>query len=216
MVSKISEEIFTSFQKDLLAGDRRQCSMLVEKLLSGKIDVRDLYLNLFQRAMYNIGRLWEYNKISVAVEHLATSITLQMLNLVYPVLFSAEKKNKSAVIACVANEYHQLGSQMVSDIFELNGWNGYYLGSNTPLDDLLKYVDTKKPDILGLSIAIYFNMQNLWKTVEVVRREFPGLFILVGGQAFLWGGREITTEFSDVHYAAGFEDLENLIRQQEN
>jgi hypothetical protein len=27
----------------------------------------------------------------------------------------------------VANEYHQIGGKMVADIFELNGWRGYFV-----------------------------------------------------------------------------------------
>jgi methanogenic corrinoid protein MtbC1 len=211
MQSKIKRRIYEEYEQRLLNGERGGCRQIVEALIADGVDIRDLYMNLFQRSMYQIGRMWETNQISVAVEHLATSITMHLLNIVYPLLFSERKKEKTALIACVANEYHQLGSQMVSDIFELNGWNGYFLGGNTPIDDLLKYIDAKKPDVLGLSLAIYFNMQSLWNTVEKVRREYPHLPVLVGGQAFLWGGREITDEYGNLHYASNINELEKLI-----
>lgn len=213
MNSMIDVNVYNTYFDALLKGNRRTCSQTVERLIAQKVDVRDIYLNLFQKTMYKVGRLWELNRISVAVEHLATSITLNLLNLVYPLLFSEDKVDKSAVIACVTNEYHQLGSQMVTDIFELNGWNAYFLGSNTPIDDLLSFIDKQNPDIVGISIAIYFNMQNMWKMVEKVRREFPDLPVLVGGQAFRWGGLEITEEFSNITYAPTLIELEKQIQK---
>lgn len=216
METKISDDLYQVYISNLLNGNRRECKQIVENLVIAEVDVRDIYLNLFQRSMYEVGSLWEHNKISVSVEHLATSITMMLINTIYPLLFSPEKKNKSAVIACVENEYHQLGSQMVSDIFELNGWNGYFLGGNSPVGDLLKFVDSRKPDVVGLSLAIYFNMQNLWKTVEILQREFPHIPVLVGGQAFRWGGSEIVEEFKSVEYAGTIEELETYIRKLED
>ncbi|MDP8221412.1 MAG: cobalamin-dependent protein [Candidatus Stygibacter frigidus] len=215
METKITDDLYRVYTSNLLSGNRRECNQIVENVVSAEADVRDIYLNLFQRSMYEVGSLWEHNKISVSVEHLATSITMTLINTIYPLLFSPEKKNKSAVIACVENEYHQLGSQMVSDIFELNGWNGYYLGGNSPVGDLLKFIETNKPDVVGLSLAIYFNMQNLWKTVEQLQREFPHIPVLVGGQAFRWGGREIAEEFRLVEYAGTLPELETYIHKLE-
>lgn len=214
-MTKISDGMYEVYFNNLLSGNRRECRAILDNVISAEADVRDIYLNLFQRSLYEVGSLWEHNKISVAIEHLATSITMTLLNNIYPLLFAPEKKNKSAVISCVANEYHQIGSQMVSDIFELNGWNGYYLGSNTPQEELLKYVDKQQPDVIGLSLSIYFNMQSLWNTVEKLRQEFPQIPILVGGQAFRWGGREIASEFKQVKYAGTLKELEGKIQELE-
>jgi len=198
MLSKITEEQYQTYLSSLLAGDRRNCSIIVDQLIDINADIRDIYINLFQKSMYKIGNLWEFNKISVAVEHLATSITLNMLN-------------KSVVISCVEGEYHQIGSQLITDIFEVNGWDSYYLGTNTPIDDLLLFVKEKQPDLVGLSLAIYYNMPNLQRSIKALRKKFPEMPILVGGQAFRWGGNEILEEFSHVKFAGDMQELETLI-----
>jgi MerR family transcriptional regulator, light-induced transcriptional regulator len=211
MLSKITEEQYQTYLSSLLAGDRRNCSIIVDQLIDINADIRDIYINLFQKSMYKIGNLWEFNKISVAVEHLATSITLNMLNKVYPLLFSSRKLDKSVVISCVEGEYHQIGSQLITDIFEVNGWDSYYLGTNTPIDDLLLFVKEKQPDLVGLSLAIYYNMPNLQRSIKALRKKFPEMPILVGGQAFRWGGNEILEEFSHVKFAGDMQELETLI-----
>lgn len=195
----------------LLAGDKKQCTTLVQGLLAKDIDIYTLYVNLFQQSMYEVGKLWEKNLISVAVEHLATSITESLLNLVYPRIFAAEHTGKKAVIACVANEYHQLGGKMVADIFELHGWDGYFLGANTPSQDLLKLIDEKKPDLIGLSLAIYSNVEGLCRIIEMIRSTFRNLPILVGGQAFLWGGTDRVSQYDEVTYLSSLRDLEKRI-----
>jgi MerR family transcriptional regulator, light-induced transcriptional regulator len=211
MLSKITEEQYQTYLSSLLAGDRRNCSIIVDQLIDINADIRDIYINLFQKSMYKIGNLWEFNKISVAVEHLATSITLNMLNKMYPLLFSSRKLDKSMVISCVEGEYHQIGSQLITDIFEVNGWDSYYLGTNTPIDDLLLFVKEKQPDLVGLSLAIYYNMPNLQRSIKALRKKFPEMPILVGGQAFRWGGNEILEEFSHVKFAGDMQELETLI-----
>lgn len=210
----INEVVFNKYFNLLLAGDKASCAAIVQELLSGNIEVKDIYINLFQRSLYKVGELWEYNRISVSVEHLATAITECLLNLIYPIIFSKEHTEKKALIACVANEYHQVGGRMVADIFELNGWNGYFLGANNPTEELVEMVQEKKPDVLGLSFAIYFNLSNLIILIERIRTLYPSLEIIVGGQAFKWGGREVIQKFPKTRYIESLEQLESFIAEK--
>jgi len=203
----ITEAYYHQYFNALLSGDRITCAEKVERLLDKNIPIYTLYTDLFQRSMYEVGSLWEENKISVAVEHLTTSITESLLALVYPKLFSAAHKNRSIVVSCSANEYHQIGAKMVADVFELNGWHGYFLGANTPINDLITYIDHKKPDIVGLSLSIYFNLPLLSKIIDNININFPHQDILVGGQAFRWGGKEELNEKKNVLYLESLEKI---------
>ncbi len=153
------------------------------------------------------------NKISVATEHMATAITEKLMIRLQPQLFSTDRTGKRAVIACVANEYHQVGAKMVADIFELNGWDGYFIGANTPFAELIRFLDNKNPDVVGLSLSIYYNLPALQNTIEKIRRHLPDLPIMVGGQAFRWGGTEITEQFNHITYLSGIETLQNFINK---
>jgi methanogenic corrinoid protein MtbC1 len=176
----------------LLKGDRTQCREIVENLLEAATEVRELYMGLFQRSMYEVGELWEQHRISVA---------------------SATHTNRSAVIACVANEYHQIGGKMVADLFELNGWHGYFLGANMPQEDLVRLIENKKPELVGLSLAVYSNLPSLLKVMDAVTSAFPQLRILVGGQAFRWGGREAVSAYRNAVYVSSLPELEALLRE---
>jgi methanogenic corrinoid protein MtbC1 len=196
----------------LLAGDRRRCHEEFEAWLAASTDLRTLYQELVQRSLYDVGVLWERGRVSVATEHLATAITENLLNLVYPRLFSRPRVGKTAVVACTANEYHQIGGKMVADIFELNGWRGYFLGANTPRPDLLDLIREKKPDVVTLSLTVYFNLESLLQTATAIRTEFSTVPILVGGQAFRWGGRERAEQIAGVQCLASLTELESWMK----
>jgi methanogenic corrinoid protein MtbC1 len=208
-----TDSVYRRYLTCLLKGDRTQCSEIVADLLKAKTDVRELYTGLFQRSMYEVGELWERHKISVAVEHLATAITESLMSLVYPAVFSAPHANRSAVIACVANEFHQIGGKMVADLFELNGWHGYFLGANMPLDDLMRLIDDKEPDLVGLSLAVFSNLPSLLKVLDAVTSSFPEQRILVGGQAFRWGGTEVVGQYPNTVHVSSLSELESLLQE---
>jgi len=204
-------ELYQPYLTSLLAGDRRTCQMQVEQLLASDIDIRQLYVGLFQHALYQVGELWEQNQISVAKEHLATAITESLLTLVYPVIFRVPRCGRRAVVSCVANEYHQLGGKMVADILELQGWDSYFLGANTPIDALLAMLEEKRPELLCLSLSVYFNLPSLLSAIQQVQGAFPGLRILVGGQAFRWGRIAEVEALKSVQIVSSIDALEQAI-----
>ncbi len=210
----IENDLYDKFISRLLAGDRGACVLILQGLIKQEVPVRDIYVDLFQRALYKIGELWEHNRISVSVEHMATAIVEGLCTLVYPAIFSGEHSGKKAVVSCAANEFHQLGGKMVADIFELNGWDGYFLGANMPGDELLKFIDEKNPDVLGLSLSVYFHLKSLIDTIESVLSSFSNLDIIVGGQAFRWGGIDIISKFQGVTYIESLASLEKMIREK--
>ena len=208
MVTAISPPIYEQYLAALLAGDRFKCASIVQGLNSEGVGLKELYANLFQRSLYQVGELWEQQRISVAVEHLATAITERLLTLVQTQLFSGPARDRSIIIACVADEYHHLGGRMVADLCELHGWRGHFLGANTPLPDLLQMIDDRKPSQIGLSLSIYFNLPGLLKALDALSVSYPDLPILVGGQAFRWGGLDAVQKFRNASYISSLDDLE--------
>lgn len=210
----ISEIIYKDYLRLLLQGHRSGCGRIVNQLLDQDVEIKALYTDLFQKSLYTVGELWEFNKISVAKEHLATAITEGLLNLTYPRLFGDENQSSSrtAIISCAANEYHQIGGKMVADIFELNDWDAHFLGANTPVDHMLAYIQETKPDLVGLSLSIFFNLAALKSEIEAIRSNFHNLDLLIGGQAFRFGGIQMTKQYSGTEYIPSLAELEKIIR----
>ena len=210
----LSSQQYQAYLDNLLSGRRAECAEFVEQLLSDGWEMRELYLELFQQSLYDIGLQWERNRISVAAEHLATAVTESLLTLVYPAVFSAERIGKRVIISCVANEFHQIGAKMVADVCELNGWDSYFLGANTPSDALMDLIDRVNPHLLGLSLSVYFNLAQLLEVIELVGERFPELPIIAGGQAFRWGSSEALQGYSSVSCISSFAELEWVLQAE--
>jgi len=209
----IDSTFYQEYLEALLQGRRADCGRRVQQLLDQDIDIKNLYTDLFQKSLYEVGRLWELNRISVAREHLVTAITEGLLGLVYPRLFDSDRPpaSRKVVISCAANEYHQIGGKMVADVFEMNGWESHFLGANTPIDQMLAHIGDTKPDLVGLSLSVYFNLASLKKGLEAIRADFPDLDILVGGQAFQWGATDFLKRYPCTHYVRSLDALEDQI-----
>lgn len=207
----ITAETYDQYLTNLLRGHKGHCIETVESLLASDTGVREIYEHLFRRSLYQVGEYWEHNKISVATEHMATAITESLMIQMQARIFGTDRTGKKAVIACLANEHHQVGAKMIADIFEMHGWDGYFIGANTPVKELLRFIQEKQPDVIGLSLSIYFNMNVLLDTLQRIRKLLPDTPVVVGGQAFRWGGKEVVMEFEKVQLMDTLDSLESYI-----
>lgn len=215
MTIGIDEGTYERYLTSLLAGNRMECARIVEDLVAAGTELKVLYTELFQRSQYQVGELWEHQRVSVAVEHLATAITERMLTLVQAQAFSRPSVDRTIVIACVADEFHQLGGRMVADLCELRGWRGYFLGANTPLADLLQLIEERRPQLVGFSLSVYFNLPALLKALAAVSARYPELPILVGGQAFRWGAQAALSPYPKASYIGSLDELEQMLATHE-
>ena len=195
----------------LLEGNRSGCQKVMKGFRESNLSIIVLYEEIFMRSLYKIGIKWEHNEISVAVEHMATSITEGLMNQLLPEIMSLERKNKKIVISCVENEEHQVGGKMVADIFEKNSWDSHYLGANTPIGELIRFCDLVKPDLICLSLSVYSNILVLLREIAELR-EVTNIPIIIGGQALRRVGVELSQKLKNVFYLENLEDVEDYIK----
>ncbi|MDE5419582.1 cobalamin-dependent protein [Labilibaculum sp. DW002] len=196
----------------ILEGDRLKCSTIVKDFLQQNPSIKDLYEKILKVSLYQVGELWEANKISVATEHIATAITEGILNELFMELTPIKKLNKKVVVACVENEHHQVGVKMVADIFEMQGWDSYFLGSGIPLSELIRYIKEVSPDIVAISLSIYFNYVNFTRMIKEINEEFPDIIIIVGGQAFSNKKNSLSDKLENLLYIPDLNLLESYIK----
>jgi len=170
----------------LLQGDRRLASKLILDAVERGASVKEIYLRVFQRSQYEIGRLWQIDEITVAKEHYCTAATQLIMSQLYPYIFAGEKNGGTYVGTCVSGNLHEIGGRMVADFFEMAGWNSYYLGANTPSGSVVDTLIERRADILGISATMTGHLGAVEELVEIVRGRSAcaGVKILVGGHPF--------------------------------
>lgn len=177
--------IAKTYNEFLLKGQRAEASQLILNEVEKGTSLKEIYLYVFQKSQYEIGRLWLANKISVSQEHYCSAATQAIMAQLFPYLFSTERNGRNFVAACVGGELHEIGIRIVTDFFEMNGWDTYYLGANTPVSAIIKAIEEHYADVLGLSIAMPYHRTLLSETITAIRKSEAGkkVKIIVGGNA---------------------------------
>ena len=184
MITKITEPVFDQFFKALLKGDSSECKSMLLAMLNQNISIPELYEYVFRRSLYQIGELWLKKELTVADEHLASALCENLMAHIQNQLNPTKTIGKKVLISCVTSNLHQIGPKMVSNIFELLGWESHYLGANMPISDLIEVIDRYLPKVICLSIALVEHIKILELTVKEIRYQHPQIPILVGGVAF--------------------------------
>jgi len=170
----------------LLEGDRAAATAFVMDLVERKTDIRSIYLDVFQESQYRLGRLWLAGKISVAQEHFCTAATQAIMSRLYPHIFATPRNGKRLVATSASGELHEIGIRILADLFELEGWDSYYLGANTPANAVVSALRDQKARLLCISATMVYNLKAVESIISAVRKAFPAgdVKILVGGYAF--------------------------------
>jgi MerR family transcriptional regulator, light-induced transcriptional regulator len=170
----------------LLRGERQAASRLVLDAVESGVPVKDIYLQVFQKCQREVGRLWQMNRLSVAEEHYCTAATQLVMSQLYPRVFSGERNGRTLVATCVAGDLHEIGVRMVSDFFEMEGWDTYYVGANAPAESVVRAVAERGADVLAVSTTITSHVRALREVITAVRANEAcrGVKVLVGGYPF--------------------------------
>jgi methanogenic corrinoid protein MtbC1 len=176
----------SDYLHSLLHSSRSESSRLILDAVAQGVSVKDIYLHVFQPCQYEIGRLWQMNQLSVAQEHYCTAVTQLVMSQLYVYMFNTPRNGYRLVATCIGSELHEIGMRMVADFFEMEGWDTYYLGSNTPSASIIRTLTERNADILAISATMTFHIklvQDLIKQVRAIDSEGQ-IKILTGGYPF--------------------------------
>ncbi len=168
-----------------LAGDRREAVQVVEDCLEQGSSVADIQSELIGSAQDHLGRLWERNQVSIAQEHMATAVSSVALSALFERAPVPKPNGKKILIGCVEGEEHALPARIASDMLELAGFEVRFLGGNVPHLHLIQMIREEKPDLIGLSVTMLYNLKSLRDAVSMVRT-VTNAPICVGGYAIMW------------------------------
>lgn len=175
----------SEFEQALLQGDRRRAEVVVEEWRAQGHSLLDIEVHLIQSALYNIGQMWQENRVSVTQEHLATATAQTVMADCFARSPLPPLKGRRVLLACVEGNEHSVGLRMISDAFELNGWEVQFAGANTPTRDLVEQVAAWRPHVVGLSIAFPHQLDAARDAIVSLRSRFGDRCpkLIVGGAA---------------------------------
>jgi len=179
-------ELATQYRAHLLNRNRQKASQLIMRSVNNGIDVKDIYLHVFQNSLYEIGHLWQINQITIAQEHFFTAATQMIMSQLYPYIFANHKNGLRMIAASVDSNMHDIGIRMVADFFEMEGWDTYYLGGNAPAQAIMQALEETRPNLLALSVTIAKQIPVVQKAIQNIRENdaYKHTKVIVGGPPF--------------------------------
>lgn len=180
------DEIYKLFIDMLIKGNKDEARSLILELYKQHVEIEDIYIKVLERALKEVGLLWEKGIVDVWKEHYISEISLDIMK----ELKFMEKKEEiggHTIIALTPGaELHNIGLRMITDFLELKGYNVIYLGSNVPVQSLLDAIKIEKPELIIISVTISCHIDSAKYMIEAIKNCFwknPPK-IIIGGYAF--------------------------------
>ncbi|WP_458126316.1 cobalamin B12-binding domain-containing protein [Paenibacillus sp. Z3-2] len=179
-------EAAQSYLQCLLDNKRKEAFEIIEVQLEAGATIRDIYRYIFQPSQYEIGRLWQCNRISVGQEHFCTAATQSFISRLYSRWLMDNGQDKKLVATCVGSEQHEIGLRMLTDVFEMEGWNAYYLGANVPNGSVVEAIERHQGDVVAISVTMTYHLHLAKELIHLIRHHpaTAHVKIMVGGYPF--------------------------------
>jgi methanogenic corrinoid protein MtbC1 len=194
IISFLASDKFTDVQKKeeaLLKIREHLFGFLINGDVEGALKLYDGYrsssgtTSFFEKiltpVMYDIGKKWASNKISIADEHVCSNVAHSIVkiildrNMVHP-------SKKKIVICTPDGEHHSLGASVLESHMRCKGFKVYNISPSEPHDSVVNFIEKVKPDTIFLSITLADNIRPGQRLVKKIREKF-NIPIFVGGQA---------------------------------
>ncbi len=154
----------------------------------GGISVADLYTLVLGPLMVETGDRWQQGRTRVWEEHFTTQSVRSLVESLAPEVMTTASSVSPAgarvLMACPPGEQHDLGLRMLADRFRLAGYDVYYLGTDTPVDEIVDACRALAIDLLVLSASTHYNLVLLRDVAARIRTAVPNVRLGVGGPAF--------------------------------
>lgn len=164
---------------------------------------------MFQKSLYRIGKLWDQRELSISEEHMASNIISSLIERFSPE--PSRKREEKVIVTCIDKEFHEIGAKMVTKVFELNGFNTFFLGANVPTKEILKFVRQIEPYFIAISWSLYLNLSRFLDVVDNLDKIFANKTIFVGGQALSENSDQFLKKFTNVKYIPTVKDLHQVL-----
>ncbi len=182
----VDECVLEKYLRSLLSGDRISCRLVIEEILKNGVPAHQVYIDVIWPIMVEIEKLYREGRIDSAQEAFASRINRTLVNQLQNKLPRKPEKHKKVVICTADNEQAELGGQMLTDLFESDGWETRFLGGSVCMDDILSFIHTYSPDILLLYGMNGSDAPHVRRLIDTIREinAWPNMRIMLSGGVF--------------------------------
>ena len=171
-----------AYREALLLGVASVAERVVGEAIDAGLSELAIDEEILTPAMRVVGDLWAAGEISIADEHLATSISFRIIALQHERFrVAASRASKRVLLAAVEGERHILGLEMAANALMHAGYDVRMLGADVPLHEIGPAVARHKPAVLGLTMSRPSAAAAAHAAIAAARDASPAVGVLLGG-----------------------------------
>ena len=138
-------------------------------------------VELLQKGLSEIGRLWYEGEASAQQEHFASALAIRRLETMLAVNPPPTRPGR-ILIGCPPEEEHAFSALLLTLLLRRRGWDTVYLGANVPLERLESTIERTNPDLVILAAQTLNTAASMLPVAELVQEN--GLPLAFGGRVF--------------------------------
>jgi len=153
----------------------------------GELDALQVYTRILIPLLEKAGALWASGEISIVDEHIISGKVRELITLT-----AVREKSWSSppypglswMGLCAPGEEHDLVLLMTSCLFRLRNWDVRYIGTGTPVHELIQSIEVHKPLVLSISVTMKSLLSGLEAYLEAMNHRKTHTYgIILGGAA---------------------------------
>jgi len=162
-----------------LSGDLRQAldafdepaaQAVLDRLLSD-LSLTAVLRDIVMPYLTELGQRWERGTASIAQEHFASNVIRGRLAGLARGWGNGH--GPRAVLACPPGELHDLALMVFGIVLNRNGWRIAYLGMSTPVEDLTRTVEVRRPDLVVLAATMPDTLEPFTAQLTALAQRVP-------------------------------------------
>jgi MerR family transcriptional regulator, light-induced transcriptional regulator len=179
----LAADLQRAYADAVLAGEPRVAERVVREAIEAGLDEGTIHDAVIRPSLVLVGDLWAEGHITVAEEHLATSITMRVVTLEREAFRVARRRGAHRILLAGAEgEHHVVGLEMAGSVIVNAGYDVRVFGADLPVAAIRAAVLRHRPAVVGFTTATGFTAVNLPAAFEAVRAASPQTGIVVGGR----------------------------------
>ena len=199
-ISRLKIKLF-----DAVSNGNLQRATAIYKNYCKSYDITDFYENILKPLMYQVGELWQQNKIDVATEHVCSNVARGLVQAIIDETTGSTRKSETILLCSPEGEQHNLGCCVIESVLLARGYKVLNASPSVPSDSIIRYIKNAEFDIILISVTLLENMGSAERLIRSIRA-VSNTPILIGGQALL----EVKNERKNIIISSKVRVMENV------
>ncbi len=178
------KDLLNTINEAVVSKKRKEIEGLVDEAINAGVAPAAIINEGLIAAMDVVGEKFAASEIFVP-EMLASALTMKLgLDKVKPLLTSSDQPSRGTVLmGTVRGDMHDIGKNIVNMMLEGAGFSVVDLGVDLTVETLISEIESRKPDLLGLSALLTTTMPEMERAVRELgeRGLRKNMKIMVGG-----------------------------------